>query len=815
MPDSTSKQSATKLIFKTLGGLVAFGLASASVGVLTATLAVPAVTAAGTVTDEAISLFDALPTALEEKELSQQSRMWAADGSLLATFYFRNRIIVELDEINPLMQDAMVAIEDSRFYEHGGVDLQGMARAAVNNFTEDGLQGASTLTQQYVKNVLISQADAEGDMRALNAARERSYGRKLREMKLAIALEQRLSKEEILERYLNIAQFGRSQYGIEAAARYYFNTHAADLTLSQAATLAGVTQSPNALDPERNPDAATQKRDTVLKRMHELGYISKDEMTKAREESVEDMLDVRPTSQTCVGVGKKGNAAFFCDYVTKYITHNEAFGETREDRTNLLYRGGLDIYTTLDPKIQEQAQNAVLEAVPKDDESGVAAAIVTIDPDNGNILAMTQNRDYRTGSETGVGETAVNYSTDQEFGGSNGFQPGSTYKPFVLAAWLESGKSLNQRVNASIRPYKMSSWEASCLDGTLTGEDWTPRNADDGRGSGSLRVLDATAGSINTGFVAMANELDLCDIRDVAERVGFHRADGADTEVFPSMVLGTQLASPLTMASAYATFAAEGTYCEPRAITRITDANGEEVKIPETTCREVMAPEVANAINYALTQVVERGTARGFGLPGRPVAGKTGTTNQNIQSWFVGYTPQLSTAVWVGNSDENVPLQNVTINGKWWRGVYGSSIAAPTWQKYMMAITEDMPIEKFNKVEDRQMYGKRVPVPTVIGYDIESAERILGSAGLSLGNVTEAPSDEYGKGAIISTSPDVNSRVRPGTSVSVVVSNGEDESSDEESDDDDSDDDDRRGDRSDRRGRDGRGGRNHSSNEDD
>src|SRR5690625_4697640 len=317
MSDSTPRPSPAPFIFKVLGGLVAFVLAAASVGVLSAALAVPAVKATGEVTDEAVSFFDALPTALEEKELSQQSRMWAADGSLLATFYFRNRVIVDLDEINTDMQDAMVAIEDSRFYEHGGVDLQGVARAAVNNFTEDGLQGASTLTQQYVKNVLISQADAEGDMRALNAARERSYGRKLREMKLAIALEQRLSKEEILERYLNIAQFGRSQYGVEAAARYYFNTTAADLTLAEAATLAGVTQSPNALDPEKHPDKANAKRNTVLARMHELGYISQEQLDEARSETVEETLDVRPTSQTCVGVGKKGNAAFFSNWMRR------------------------------------------------------------------------------------------------------------------------------------------------------------------------------------------------------------------------------------------------------------------------------------------------------------------------------------------------------------------------------------------------------------------------------------------------------------------------------------------------------------------
>src|SRR5690625_5239218 len=193
-----------------------------------------------------------------------------------------------------------------------------------------------------------------------------------------------------------------------------------------------------------------------------------------------------------------------------------------------------------------------MDAVPKDDPSGVAAAIVTVEPNTGHILTMTQNRDYRTGKDTEVGETAVNYSTDQQFGGSNGFQPGSTYKPFVLAAWLEAGKSLNQTVNATVRPYDMKSWDATCLEGSLTGPDWTPRNSSDGRGSGALRVVDATSGSVNTGYVAMANELDLCDIADMAEKVGFHRSDGADTEALPSMVLGNQLTSPLTMASAYA-----------------------------------------------------------------------------------------------------------------------------------------------------------------------------------------------------------------------------------------------------------------------
>jgi len=792
MSNSTSNNTAGSVIAKAISTLLTVVLVSAGAGILASTMAFPAVKATSSVTDESVAIFDALPSALEEKELSQQSRMWAADGSLLATFYFRNRIVVDLADINEDMQQAMVAIEDSRFYEHGGVDLQGVGRAAVSNFTEDGLQGASTLTQQYVKNVLISQADAEDDVKAINAAKERSYGRKLREMKLAIAVEQRLEKDEILERYLNIAQFGASQYGVEAAARYYFDSTAADLTLAEAATLAGVTQSPNALDPELNPEDANAKRNTVLSRMLELGFISQDEYDEAREKDVEDMLDIRPTSQTCVGAGKKGNAAYFCDYVTKVITHDETFGETREERWNLLYRGGLDIYTTLDPKMQDKAQKEVLNGVPRKDPSGVAAAIVTVEPGTGEIKSMAQNRTYRTGDDTKKGETTINYSTDNDFGGSKGFQPGSTFKPFVLAAWLDSGKSLNERVNANMRSYAMSSWDASCIDGNFTGEAWTPRNDSDGDENGNLSILDATARSVNTGYAAMANQLDLCDIRDVAEKTGFHRADDNDMEVFPSMILGTQQTSPLTMATSFATFAAEGTHCDPVAITKITDANDEELPVPEANCRDAIDSDVANAVSYALTKgfTDDRGTAKGHSLNDREAAGKTGTTNEAMQSWFVGYTPQLSSAVWVGHSDGNKSMKNTTINGQFYPYVYGSSVALPIWQKYMDRVMEDMPKESFPDIGDRQLHGERKDVPNVVSYELDSAEKILKDAGFKLGKVSEGPSDEYQEGAVISSNPRAGHKSRPGSSVDVTVSNGDSESDDDGDDDEDDDDED-------------------------
>jgi len=329
-----------------LAMLLAFLLVSLTGGVMLAGLAVPFVTGAGAVANATTGIFNELPGELEIDKPSEQSVMLAGDGSVLATFFYENRIVVPLDQVAVTMQDAIVAIEDRRFYEHKGVDPEGMARAFVNNLLNDSTEGASTLTQQYIKNILIERGRVSDDTEQVSAATERSYGRKLQEARYAIALEQRSSKQEILAGYLNIAQFGASVYGVEAASRHYFSKSAAELTLSESALLAGIPQAPGKFDPLRNPENSMGRRNTVLADMLELGYIDQAQYDEALATPIEAMLHPQTTSSGC---GSAGTAAYFCEYVVKDLLNNAAFGETIDDRRALLLRGGLVIQTTSTP----------------------------------------------------------------------------------------------------------------------------------------------------------------------------------------------------------------------------------------------------------------------------------------------------------------------------------------------------------------------------------------------------------------------------------------------------------------------------------
>ncbi|NCT91299.1 PASTA domain-containing protein [Cellulomonas sp. APG4] len=756
--------------FQALALLVAFVLVSALGGVLTAGLVMPAVATTSAVTDTSVRLFDDLPSELEPQPLSQQSRVWAADGALLATFFWENRIVVPLADISQEMQDAVVATEDKRFFEHGGVDLAGMARALVRNATSDETEGGSTLTQQYVKNVLIEAAHSEGDLAAVAAATESEgtagYARKLSEAKMAIALEKRLTKEEILEGYLNIAQFGPSVYGVEAAAQHYFSKSAKDLNWLQAATIAGITQKPNEHDPVSNPEVAETRRNTVATLMRDQGLVSEENYQAGIAIPIEETLRVSTIDPGCAGAG---GAAYFCDYVTDVIMNSEEFGADREERRTLLYRGGLDIYTTIDLAKQAAADKALRDVVPQDDESGLANALVAVEPGTGHIVAMAQNRTFNPHPDPEPGETAVNYSTGKAYGGSNGFQVGSTFKPFVLAEWLRQGKSLNTIVSAERKEYKGDSWTASCGAGPF-GAPWRPVNFDGG-GSGSMSVLRATANSVNTAYVSMLHQLDLCKAAETAKTIGFERADGRDMAVVPSMVLGSNETSPLIMASAYATFASGGTYCEPIAITRVTDPSGTELPVPQANCRSALDERVANTVTYALTKVMTEGSGRDAQLSGRPSAGKTGTTNENWQTWFVGYTPQLVSAVWTGNPDRNVPMQRITVNGRYHRIVYGSVLAAPAWDRFMTAALEGAPVERFPDADRKMLYGDRVSVPNVVGRSFGDAEAILREAGFQVTRGGSAWSDVR-KGAVASTNPGPGSRVNAGSAIQLVESRG-------------------------------------------
>lgn len=758
-------------VFQALALLVAFVLVAALGGVLTAGLVMPAVATTSAVTDTSVRLFDDLPSELEPQPLSQQSRVWAADGSLLATFFWENRIVVPLAEISPQMQNAVVATEDKRFFEHGGVDLAGMARALVRNATSDETEGGSTLTQQYVKNVLIEAAHSEGDLAAVAAATESEgtagYARKLAEAKMAISLEKRLTKEEVLEGYLNIAQFGPSVYGVEAAAQHYFSKSAKDLGWLEAATIAGITQKPNEHDPVSNPEGAQARRNTVATLMRDQGFITEEEYAAGIATPIADTLAISTINPGCSGAG---GAAYFCDYVTDVIMNSEEFGADRIERRDLLYRGGLDIYTTIDLAKQAHADAALRDVVPQDDASGLANALAAVEPGTGRILAMAQNRTFNPHPNPAPGETAVNYATDFEYGGSNGFQVGSTFKPFVLAEWLRQGKSLNSVVSAERREYAGDSWIASCGAGPF-GAPWRPVNFDGG-GSGAMTVLRATANSVNTAYVSMMHELDLCKAADTARAIGFKRADGRDLAVVPSMVLGSNETSPLTMAAAYATFASGGTYCEPIAITRVTNPAGEELPVPQANCRPALDGRVASTVTYALTKVMTEGSGKDAQLPGRPSAGKTGTTNENWQTWFVGYTPQLATAVWTGNPDRNVPMQRITVNGRYHRIVYGSVLAAPAWDRFMTAALDGAEVLGFPEPDQKMLEGERVAVPDVKGRGYEDAAAVLRRAGFQVRRGADLPSSSVTPGAVVEQRPGSGASSAVGTVVELRVSSG-------------------------------------------
>lgn len=691
--------------------LLAFVLAAGVGGVLAAGLVIPMVAGANAAADSTVAIYDEVPAELEPRPMSQQSRIYAANGKLLATFYAQNRIVVPLDEISEPMQHAVIAIEDERFYEHGGIDVQGMTRALANNVAGHATQGASTLTQQYVKNMLIDQALQEGDKFGVIKASEDSISRKLTEAKMAISLEKTMTKDEVLQGYLNAAQFGsRSIYGVEAAARYYFDKHASELSVVEAATIAGITKSPSRFDPTVNPEEARERRDLVLQNMWKLGYISTEERDKAKKKSIKKTLDVNPTE---IGCAAAGDSAFFCDYVTKEIVNNPVFGETKAERQQLLYRGGLEIHTTLDPKKQKAAAQAVKDAVNPGDASGLQSAIASVEPGTGKIIAMAQNIPY-TPSEGGKGTTRVNYAADPTHGASGGFQVGSNFKPFVLAEWLKEGHTLSERVNATKQARWPQNFKTPCVGNLAAAEPWAPANSE-GVEVGYISALEATYESVNTAYAAMGYQLDLCKLRDTAWDMGFRPTNSRngkvtapekeDIDIFAPMIIGTQESTPLYQAAAYATLASGGTYCSPVAITSVEGPGGKDYDVPDAKCDKNALPEnIANTVVYAMEQVFKgTGTARALGglADGRPVAGKTGTSQLSAQTWFTGFTPNLSTSVWVGNADkpnEDHTSGNV-VNGKYYRILYGSTIAAPAWKQYMDKAVSDLPAKDFGNAD--------------------------------------------------------------------------------------------------------------------
>lgn len=671
-PDRLTAPAALRRLGLLLGAIVAAGL-------VLALIAVPFVGGVGVLTKSAIQNFEALPASLDTPPLPQRTVLLASDGTTLATLYYQNRVEIPLGEIAPIMRQAIISVEDSRFLQHHGFDFRGGMRALASNTSSGGVQeGASTLTMQYIKNVLVTEASNGAE---LEAARGRSATRKLREIRLALALEKRYSKAEILQRYLNIAYFGSGAYGVEAASRRYFSKPASELNLSEAATLAGIVQQPTAFDPLRNPELSAKRRNVVLRRMADQGYIT---ATQAEQASLTPMSSVLAPSRVTNGC-TTSYAPFFCDYVVRMIRTDPTFGDTPEAREAFLKRGGYTIRTTLDAKAQQAAFTAVTTKIPIEDESKRAAAITMIQPGTGNVLAMTQNRLWGT---SGPGRTTYNYNVDRASGGTIGMQAGSTFKVFTLAAALEAGISPTEYIS-SPSPNTFVNFK-NCD----TGAPYEPITVHNSTGAGTFDMARATAYSINTYFMAIEERTGQCRPAEIAESMGVRLGSGEPLLRVPSFTLGTMEVTPLQMANAYATFANHGAYCAPRVLLDIRDRDGHSVPVPPVNCTQVITRDVADSTTALLTGVIDGyiggRTGQAMSLADRPAAGKTGTTNESAAVWFAGFTPDIAAAVWVGDprGGYGFPMKDVTIAGRYYSQVFGSTLPGPIWKEAMTGASE-------------------------------------------------------------------------------------------------------------------------------
>ncbi|HEY0374972.1 MAG TPA: transglycosylase domain-containing protein [Amnibacterium sp.] len=670
---------AGRRIGTTLSSLLAFFSVAGIAGVLVAVLLTPAVALTGVGAKQGIGLFESLPSDVKIGALDQRTSIYATSHGkpvLLAAFYAQNRVVIPWSSVPLSVQDATIAGEDVRYYHHGGVDANAIVRAAVADALGKSLQGASTITQQYVKNICVQHAEGITD-----AARSRtaylecidpSAGRKVREMRLAIGLEKKYTKNEILLGYLNIAGFGGRVYGIEAAAEYYFGVQAPQLTVPQAAALLSIVNNPEhfRIDQEANLPAATERRDHILAVERDQGMISEAAYQKAIAEPIRTHITPPPT-----GCDSAGVAGFFCDYVVNVLRTDPAFGSTGPIRAANLETKGWKVSTTLNLDLQRTAQKVMNSYVPKSTKAfDVGGAAVSVQPGTGRVVSMVQNKDYDASGTRGGRYSAVNYNVDMALGAGGGPQPGSTFKLFPLIDWLKTGHTLYQVVNGDPRTIPASTF-TKCGSPDYDDKAWSVGNDVAGE-KGNYTVMAGTAGSVNGVFASLGEESDLCHVRDLAQSMGATNARGGALKLVPAMVIGgASSIAPLDMATAYATIANHGVTCDPIAIDRITDPAGTVVKAPAPHCHRTVPAGIATAVAYALHGVITGGTMGGDQTAdGLYEFGKTGTTDNAKDTWAIGSTSKVTTAVWIGNANGFANLRDVF--GFPYCGLQGSTQAA-------------------------------------------------------------------------------------------------------------------------------------------
>lgn len=701
MPDRSSRRARHVSVAQFLTLLLAFLMLATLAGVIGAGLAIPAAGSAGTIAKAVPAVINDLPADMKVVEPSEESQMLDSRGHVIARFYSERRIVVNSDQISTPMKNAIVAVEDRRFFQHHGADATGLMRAAVSNASGNQTQGASTITQQYVRNMLVEEGLQKGDQDLIDKATEATPQRKLREIRYAMSLEQQLSKDQILTGYLNIAPFGPQTYGVEAAARQYFSKSALDLSVSESALLAGLVQSPVSYNPLNNPRAAQNRRDTVLRLMRNQGKISDAQYRSAKAQSVKSMLHPESRTQGCTGAGESG---YFCNYVYQELMNDNALGKTRAERIRKLQTGGLTIRTTLNPSMQAEAYDAAVWRVPKNDASGVNSAIISVEPKTGNILAMAQNTTFGAPTKNDPSATQTSYNVDRAHGGGTGFQPGSSFKLFTLLEWFREGHTAAERVGGSKTTYRPSDFH--CENGhPATLEPWVVGDLA-GKG-GSYDVQTATHLSVNEAFADMATRVDLCQIFQRAADLGVTAPDGSVIKAFPPNVIGASNVPPLAMASAYATVANSGVRCAPTSLVEIEDRDGGVVEKKNPNCKRAVAATVANQVSTVLERSAYGNQGKGGYVQGvqigRPFAAKSGTADNSTSTWLMGYVPQIATAAWVGTGQSSSrSLSDVVIGGVRYTGkntLYGETFVGPMWGRYMRQAVRGLPVEQLAQAD--------------------------------------------------------------------------------------------------------------------
>ncbi|MFD6700832.1 MULTISPECIES: transglycosylase domain-containing protein [unclassified Microbacterium] len=758
-----------------LAGLVGLSVVA---GVLVTATVTPVFAVTGAAAAQSIDMFEGLPSNLKVDRPMQPTTIYSKDAAgndqVMARFYDQNRVPVKYDQVAPVLYDALLASEDKNFYSHGGIDIAGTLKAIVGNVSGSATNGGSSISQQYVKNVLLQEcekgvplSDPKRDDKlnqcwvdAASAVGSKGIARKLQEIRYATAIEKQYSKNDILIGYLNLVNFGGTTYGIEAAAQRYFSVSASQLNAVQAATLVGMVQNPNAFRIDmpggtydcdkdgkncKNSQAdgyhdTLVRRNYVLSRMEVLGKITKAEYEADKAQPITPAIKT-PTS----GCGDAGGNAFFCQYVISTLRNDTSLDSVLgpvKDRADKLYRGGLNIHTTLSAPMQGAALQAMADnTTPTIEGMDFGASAVTIEPKTGRILSLAQNTGFtEENTDTATsGLTSIVYAADSAHGGGIGFSVGSTYKIFTLIDWLEKGHSLRETVNGAVQRYTMKCGDERI---PMTSDVANFQNARGYTGT----PMDFTRQSLNSGFLSMASKLDLCDINDVAARLGVHTGDGfpvnsrvdvpdpKDPSVIqihgpqPFDVLGSKNIAPLQMASVYATIANNGTQCEPHAIDKITGPDGVDMSLPPTKCTEVVKPEIAAATAYALQGVMASGGTGSQANPfdGTPLIGKTGTHN-NQQTMLMASSTGSTTGVWVGQANGDLD-----INDFYTKDTNVPNIRYYLSRQILTTADELFPGGAFPDPQQSALKQSYSNLPSVIGMTVDQATQTLEGAGFSV-----------------------------------------------------------------------------------